>query len=185
MDSYVHRTADAIISDHFALAGLPDGLAIIGSSELGTDTHILRDTATAPEAYERTSSYHHAFNPLATCADGYLYATANSEVEPNVMYFRSTNYSHVDDDPEPQPSTPVTPDTPATPATPTPGSGANAGTASATKASAAPTTSSTTKASSTPSTGDSLPVLACAAAALAATGVAIALFSRRLRVNRR
>jgi hypothetical protein len=191
MDSYIHRTASELVNDHFALAGLPDGLAIVGSSELGTDTHILRDTATTPEAYERTSSYHHAFYPLAVCADGYLYVAANSEVEPNVMYFRSTNYSHVDDDPEPQPSTPatpvtpVTPATPTTPVTPTPGSGANAGTASATKASAAPTTSSTTKASSTPRTGDSLPALGCAAAALAATGVAIALLSRRLRAKRR
>ena len=90
------------IGAHFALAGLPDGVAIVGSDTLGEDTHIILDSANTATSYARTSSYHRTFDPLAVYADDYLYAMGNNSTEPDVMYFRATNY----DAPEPAP-TPV------------------------------------------------------------------------------
>lgn len=78
---------------YVTLAGLPDGVAIIGSSTLGEDTHIIKDDGSEAFAYDRTSSYHHVFEPLATWSDdGYLYVTGTNATEPDVMYFRSTYY---------------------------------------------------------------------------------------------
>lgn len=79
---------------HFTIAGLPDGVAIVGSSTLGEDTHIIKDDSTDVTAYERTSSYHRAFNPMAAVdKDGYLYVTGTNATEPDIMYFRSTHYT--------------------------------------------------------------------------------------------
>ena len=96
LDSYVDTQTSETLIDHFTIAGLSDGLAIIGSDKLGADTSIIEDSGTTAQTYERTSCYHHAANPLAAYEDGYLYVTANNATEPSVMYLRSTKC----DDPE-------------------------------------------------------------------------------------
>ena len=84
---------------HVAFAGLPDGLAFIGagmkdgSYVIGQDTHIIRDGSTKAETYQRTSSYHRAFEPLATYYDGKLYAGGQNATEAGAIYFRSTQYN--------------------------------------------------------------------------------------------
>ena len=103
LSSYVDGMTAETLVDHFAIAGLSDGVAIIGSDEIGADTHIIKDTGTTAETYGRTSSYHHAANPLAVSDDGYLYVTANNSTEPSVMYFRSTDYNHAEQRPVPSP----------------------------------------------------------------------------------
>ena len=82
---------------HAALAGLPDGVAIIGNGmnedgtyDVGQDTYILRNDATQAVKYERTSSYHRAFDPMATYYNGCLYVAGYNATEPDAMYFRST-----------------------------------------------------------------------------------------------
>ena len=82
---------------HLALAGLPDGVAVVGtrmnddgSYLLAQDTSIIYDDATEPTVLDRTSCYHRAFDPVAAYYEGILYATGNSAAEPDAMYFRST-----------------------------------------------------------------------------------------------
>ena len=77
---------------HLALAGLSDGVALIGSKTLGEDTHIIKNSSTDVEPYERTSSYHYVFEPLAAYSDGSLYVAGFNAAEPDVMYLRSTDY---------------------------------------------------------------------------------------------
>lgn len=90
-----------LIENHFTLAGLPDGVAIIGSPTTGEDTHIIKDGSTELTTFPRTSSYHQGHHMLGTYGDGYLYAMGNNATEPDVMYFRSTAYEA---DPEPEPT---------------------------------------------------------------------------------
>ena len=103
LDSYVDTASAETLVDHFTIAGLSDGLAIIGSDEIGADTHIIKDSGTTAETYVHTSCYHHATNPLAASWDGYLYVTANNATEPSVMYFRSPDYNHTKQQPSPSP----------------------------------------------------------------------------------
>ena len=70
---------------------------------VAADEVLIKDTGTTAETYGRTSSYHHAANPLAVSDDGYLYVTANNSTEPSVMYFRSTDYNHAEQRPVPSP----------------------------------------------------------------------------------
>ena len=88
---------------YFALAGLPDGVAIVGSSTLGEDTHIIRNDSTDVETYGRTSSYHKAFEPTAVYGDDYLYVIGENDTEPDVMYFRSTRMTAPEPEPDPTP----------------------------------------------------------------------------------
>ena len=134
LSSYVDQVTAETVVDHFAIAGLSDGVAIIGSDEIGADTHIIKDSGTTAETYERTSCYHHAANPLAVSNDGYLYVTANNATEPSVMYFRSTDYNHADQQTKP---------------TPAPDNQSQAGNGA--------TSSKAGNAATSPKTGDSLP----------------------------
>ena len=167
---------------HFALAGLSDGVAIIGSDELGADTHIILNSGTEATPYARTSSYHHAFDPLAVYVDGYLYVAGHNAAEPDVMYFRSTNY----DAPEPQPSPAVDPE-------PQPSPALAAGTnetakkpASKTTASGATTAKQAAATGTTGTiarTGDTLPLAPMALCALVALAVAGAALTHRKRAR--
>lgn len=76
-------------ADHFTIAGLEDGVAIIGSNTPGEDVHILYDTAEKAQLYERAACYHKAFNPIAAYGDGKLYVIGYNATEPDVMFFRS------------------------------------------------------------------------------------------------
>ena len=76
-------------AEHFAIAGLKDGLAIIGSGTLGEDVHIIYNDSNEAVLYEKTSSYHKAFDPLAVYYNGELYVIGYNTIEPEVMYFRS------------------------------------------------------------------------------------------------
>ena len=76
-------------SEHFAITGLEDGLAIIGSGTPGEDVHILYDTDSEAVLYDKASSYHKAFDPMAVLYDGKLYVIGYNTTEPDVMYFRS------------------------------------------------------------------------------------------------
>ena len=93
---------------HVAFAGLPDGVAFVGtgmkdgSYVLGQDTHIIHDGSTKAETYQRTSSYHRAFEPLATYYDGKLYAAGQNATEADAIYFRSTQYNTKTPDPKPE-----------------------------------------------------------------------------------
>lgn len=79
---------------HFTIAAVPDGVAIIGSATAGEDTHIIYNGSTEPVAFERTSSYHGAFFPLAAYDNGTLYATGYNSAEQGSVYFRSTHVEH-------------------------------------------------------------------------------------------
>ena len=76
---------------HFTIAAVPDGVAIIGSATAGEDTHIIYNGSTEPVAFERTSSYHGAFFPLAAYDNGTLYAMGCNSAEQGSVYFRSTH----------------------------------------------------------------------------------------------
>ncbi|MBQ9033961.1 MAG: S8 family serine peptidase [Lachnospiraceae bacterium] len=76
-------------AEHFAIAGLRDGLAIIGSGTPGEDVHILYDDEKEAVLYERASSYHKAFDPVAAYNGDELYVIGYNTTEPDVMYFRS------------------------------------------------------------------------------------------------
>lgn len=76
-------------TEHFALAGIGDGAAIIGGSVPGEDTHIIYDTDDKAVVYDRTSSYHRTTDPLAVYGDGTLYVIGCNTTEPDIMYFRS------------------------------------------------------------------------------------------------
>ena len=108
--------------------------------------------------------------------NGYLYAAGHNAAEPDVMYFRSTNY----DAPEPQPAPEVDPESQPAPA---PAAGTNEAVkkpASKTTASGATTAkqaATTDKTGTIARTGDILPlvpVAVCALVALAVAGVALA-----------
>ena len=76
-------------AEHFAIAGLEDGVAIIGSQTAGEDVHILYDTEEQVSLYDRATCYHKAFDPIAVFSDGTLYVMGINTTEPEVMYFRS------------------------------------------------------------------------------------------------
>ena len=76
-------------AEHFAITGLEDGLAIIGSGTPGEDVHIIYDDEKEAVLYDRTSCYHKAFNPIAVSYNGELYVIGYNTIEPDVMYFRS------------------------------------------------------------------------------------------------
>ena len=76
-------------AEHFAIAGLEDGVAIIGSQTAGEDVHILYDTDEQASLYDRATCYHKAFDPIAVFSDGTLYVMGINTTEPEVMYFRS------------------------------------------------------------------------------------------------
>ena len=86
---YEYKMGDITPGEHFAIAGLDDGVAIIGSSVAGEDLHIIYDTEKEAVLYDRTTSYHKAFDPIAAYADGTLYVIGYNTTEPDVMYFRS------------------------------------------------------------------------------------------------
>ena len=88
---YWKHIDDRMLIKHFSLAGLPDGVAIVGSSVPGVDTHVIYDDGNTAEVYERTSSYHTPLEPVAAYAGGWLYVLGYNTTEPDVMYFRSTN----------------------------------------------------------------------------------------------
>ena len=75
--------------EHFAIAGLDTGVAIIGSSKAGEDVHIIYDTDEKAVLYDRATCYHKAFDPVAVFSDGRLYVIGYNGTEPDVMYFRS------------------------------------------------------------------------------------------------
>jgi hypothetical protein len=86
---YEYKSGGDTPGEHFAIAGLDDGVAIIGSSVSGEDVHILYDTEDKASLYDRASSYHKAFDPIATFSGGTLYVIGYNPTEPDVMYFRS------------------------------------------------------------------------------------------------
>ena len=86
---YEYKAGGDVPGEHFAIAGLDDGVAIIGSSVSGEDVHILYDTEDKTSLYDRASSYHKAFDPIAAYSDGTLFVIGYNPTEPDVMYFRS------------------------------------------------------------------------------------------------
>ena len=76
-------------AEHFAITGLDDGVAIIGSGTPGEDVHIIYDNENETVLYDRASSFHKAFNPIAVSYNGELYVIGYNTIEPDVMYFRS------------------------------------------------------------------------------------------------
>jgi hypothetical protein len=81
-------------SEHFAIAGIDGGVAIIGSSTLGEDVHLLYDTEQQAEPYGKASSFHKAFDPMAVSYNGTLYVIGYNTTEPDVMYFRADKMAH-------------------------------------------------------------------------------------------
>ena len=86
---YEYKMGDIHPGEHFAIAGIDDGVAIIGSSVAGEDIHIIYDTEKEAVPCDRTTSYHKAIDPIAAYADGTLYVIGYNTTEPDVMYFRS------------------------------------------------------------------------------------------------
>ena len=76
-------------AEHFAITGLNDGVAIIGSGTPGEDVHIIYDDGNEAGLYDRASCFHKAFNPIAVSYKGELYVIGYNTIEPDVMYFRS------------------------------------------------------------------------------------------------
>ena len=76
-------------AEHFAITGLEDGVAIIGSGTPGEDVHIIYDNENEAVLHDRASSFHKAFNPIAVSYNGELYVIGYNTIEPDVMYFRS------------------------------------------------------------------------------------------------
>ena len=87
--AYDKQNAGDEPAEHFAITGLEDGLAIIGSGTPGEDVHIIYDDEKEAVLYDRTSCYHKAFNPIAVSYNGELYVIGYNTTEPDVMYFRS------------------------------------------------------------------------------------------------
>ena len=67
---YEYKMGGDVPGEHFAIAGLATGVAIIGSSTAGEDVH-------------------KAFDPIAAFSGGRLYVIGYNGTEPDVMYFRS------------------------------------------------------------------------------------------------
>ena len=86
---YEYKMRADLPGEHFAIAGLDTGVAIIGSSVNGEDVHIIYDTDEKAVLYDRATCYHKAFNPIAACDGGRLYVIGYNGTEPDVMYFRS------------------------------------------------------------------------------------------------
>ena len=86
---YEYKMRADLPGEHFAIAGLDTGVAIIGSSVNGEDVHIIYDTDDKAVLYDRATCYHKAFNPIAACDGGRLYVIGYNGTEPDVMYFRS------------------------------------------------------------------------------------------------
>ena len=76
-------------AEHFAITGIVDGLAVIGSGTPGEDVHVIYDDENEAVLYDKASSYHKAFDPLAVYYGGRLYVIGYNTTEPDVMYFRS------------------------------------------------------------------------------------------------
>ncbi|MDO5455920.1 MAG: hypothetical protein Q4F25_03275, partial [Eubacteriales bacterium] len=76
-------------AEHFAIAGIADGLAVIGSDTPGEDIHVIDDDGSEAVLYDKASSYHKAFDPVAVYYGGELYVIGYNPTEPDVMYFRS------------------------------------------------------------------------------------------------
>ncbi len=87
--AYDKQNAGDEPAEHFAITGLNDGVAIIGSGTPGEDVHIIYDDGHEAVLYDRASCYHKAFNPIAVNYNGELYVIAYNTIEPDVMYFRS------------------------------------------------------------------------------------------------
>ena len=93
-------------AEHFAITGIEDGLAIIGSGTPGEDVHILYDTDSEAVLYDKASSYHKAFDPMAVFYDGKLYVIGYNTTEPDVMYFRSDTVNERPQSPQSPATTP-------------------------------------------------------------------------------
>ena len=87
--AYDKQNAGDEPAEHFAITGLEDGVAIIGSGTPGEDVHIIYDNENEAVLYDRASSFHKAFNPIAVSYNGELYVIGYNTIEPDVMYFRS------------------------------------------------------------------------------------------------
>ena len=86
---YEYKMGGDVPGEHFAIAGLDTGVAIIGSSVNGEDVHIIYDTDEKAVLYDRATCYHKAFDPIAAFSGGRLYVIGYNGTEPDIMYFRS------------------------------------------------------------------------------------------------
>ena len=92
----ISKAIDSSFGDNLkdvALAGLPNGAAIIGSpadAKDSRDTHIIRNGKKKATLYPRTSSFHTVFGPMAVYAGDSLYVLGTNPTEPDVLYLRST-----------------------------------------------------------------------------------------------
>ena len=82
-----------------SIAAIPDGVALVGSrtdkdSSKGTDTIIVGKDGNAT-AYKRTATHRAINDPIACYEGGYLYAMGHHNVEPDNLFFRSTQVSDV------------------------------------------------------------------------------------------
>lgn len=86
---YEYKMRSDVPGEHFAIAGLDTGVAIIGSAVNGEDVHIIYDTDEKAVLYDRATCYHKAFDPIAVSDGKRLYVIGCNGTEPDVMYFRS------------------------------------------------------------------------------------------------
>lgn len=86
---YEYKIGGDVPGEHFAIAGLDTGVAIIGSATAGEDVHIIYDTDEKAVLYDKATCYHKAFDPTAAFSGGRLYVIGYNGTEPDVMYFRS------------------------------------------------------------------------------------------------
>ena len=86
---YEYKIGGDVPGEHFAIAGLDTGVAIIGSAVNGEDVHIIYDTDEKAVLYDRATCYHKAFDPIAVSDGRRLYVIGYNGTEPDVMYFRS------------------------------------------------------------------------------------------------
>ena len=86
---YEYKMGGDVPGEHFAIAGLDTGVAIIGSSKVGEDVHIINDTDEKALLYDKATCYHKAFDPIAAFSGGRLYVIGYNGTEPDIMYFRS------------------------------------------------------------------------------------------------
>lgn len=102
-------------SDSTCIAVSDEGVFLIGSSLEGllpdgakrTDTFLLKNGATTFEPYPRRLSFAPFTNPVALCADGWLYAYGVSQYEDTPVFGRSTKVQEEKPDPvDPQPDDP-------------------------------------------------------------------------------
>ncbi|MCR5810079.1 MAG: S8 family serine peptidase [Lachnospiraceae bacterium] len=86
---YEYKMGGDVPGEHFAIAGLDTGVAIIGSATAGEDVHIIYDTDEKAVLYDKATCYHKAFDPIAVSDGKRLYVIGCNGTEPDVMYFRS------------------------------------------------------------------------------------------------